>query len=183
MSSHWYKDYGAPVKTGDVLATIDTPALDAQFAASKANLAVTQARYKLADMTAKRWSALAGDAGGVAAGRRREGGGRRRAEGQVDAAQQNVARYQALIAFKQLVAPFDGVVTAATSTSATTSTPPAAMRRSAVPRQPLFIVADIHQDADLRVGAAGICRCPEAGPDRDADIAAGAGQADHRRSS
>ena len=30
----WYKDYGARVKAGDVLATIDTPSLDAQYAAA-----------------------------------------------------------------------------------------------------------------------------------------------------
>jgi membrane fusion protein, multidrug efflux system len=58
--THWYKDYGAEVKAGDVLATIDTPALDAQFAASKANLAVMEARYKLAVITTRRWSALSG---------------------------------------------------------------------------------------------------------------------------
>src|SRR6202008_3809371 len=41
---HWFKDYGAPVKAGDVLATISTPSLDAQFEAAKAKLAVAQAR-------------------------------------------------------------------------------------------------------------------------------------------
>ena len=36
-----------------MLATIDAPALDAQFAASQANLAVVEARYKLAEITAR----------------------------------------------------------------------------------------------------------------------------------
>ena len=53
--SHWYKDYGAQVKAGDVLGTIEAPTLDAQFAASKANLAVMEARYKLAVITTRRW--------------------------------------------------------------------------------------------------------------------------------
>src|SRR5580698_4438089 len=41
--AHWFKDYGAQVKAGDVLATVSTPSLDAQFEASKAKLAVVQA--------------------------------------------------------------------------------------------------------------------------------------------
>lgn len=110
--AQWYKDYGAPVKTGDVLATINTPSLDAQFRASKAQLAVAEARYKLAQVTAKRWNALAGTqavsqqevdvktADAVAQ------------KAEVEAAQEDVVRYQAMIAFKTLVAPFDGIVTA-----------------------------------------------------------------------
>ena len=143
--AHWYKDYGARVKAGDVLATIDTPALDAQFAASKANLAVVEARYKLAEITARRWSALSGTqavsqqdvdvkvADAVAQ------------KAQVAAAQQDVARYQALIAFKQLVAPFDGVVTArSTNVGAYVNAAGGdATFRSATAS--LFTVADIHQ--------------------------------------
>ena len=43
---HWYKDYGATVKAGELLATIDTPGLDAQYEAAKANLKVAQTRYQ-----------------------------------------------------------------------------------------------------------------------------------------
>src|SRR5260370_34725999 len=55
--TQWFKDYGARVNAGDVLATINTPSLDAQFEASKARLAVAHARYKLAVITAKRSAA------------------------------------------------------------------------------------------------------------------------------
>jgi multidrug efflux pump subunit AcrA (membrane-fusion protein) len=34
----WYSDIGAKVKTGDILAEIDTPALDQQLAQAKVNL-------------------------------------------------------------------------------------------------------------------------------------------------
>ena len=108
----WNEDYGATVKAGQLLATIDAPSLDAQYAAAKANLSVAQANYRLAVSTAARWQALAGtpavskqevdvQAAGAAA---------RKAE--MEAAAQNVARYAALEAFKRVVAPFDGVVTA-----------------------------------------------------------------------
>ena len=108
----WNEDYGARVKAGQLLATIDAPGLDAQYAAAKANLNVAQANYRLAVSTAARWQALAGtpavsqqevdvQAAGAAA---------RKAE--VEAAAQDVARFAALEGFKHVVAPFDGVVTA-----------------------------------------------------------------------
>ena len=108
----WNEDYGADVKAGQVLATIDAPGLDAQYAAAKASLRVAQANYRLAVSTARRWQALAGtpavsqqevDAQTAAAAARKA---------EMEAAAQNVARYAALEAFKSVTAPFDGVVTA-----------------------------------------------------------------------
>jgi membrane fusion protein, multidrug efflux system len=108
----WNADYGATVKAGQLLATIDAPSLDAQYAAAKANLKVAQANYQLAVSTAARWQALAG----TPAVSKQEvevqtaGAAARKAEMEVSA--QDVARYAALEAFKRVVAPFDGVVTA-----------------------------------------------------------------------
>ena len=108
----WNEDYGASVKAGQLLATIDTPGLDAQYAAAKANLGVAQANYRLAVSTASRWQALSG----TPAVSKQEvdvqtaGATARKAE--MAAAAQDVARYAALEAFKRVVAPFDGVVTA-----------------------------------------------------------------------
>jgi membrane fusion protein (multidrug efflux system) len=143
--SHWYKDYGAEVKTGDVLASIDTPALDAQFAASKANLAVMQARYKLAVITTRRWSALAGTQAVSQQEVDVKAADAAAQKAQVEAAQQDVARYQALIVFKQLVAPFDGVVTARNTNVGDYVN--AAGGDATLPSVPpsLFVVADIHQ--------------------------------------
>ena len=107
----WNEDFGANVKAGQLLATIDTPSLDAQYAAAKANLSVAQANYRLAVSTAGRWQALAGtpavskqevDVQSAAAVARKA---------EMEAAAQDVARYTALEAFKRVVAPFDGVVT------------------------------------------------------------------------
>ncbi len=108
----WNADYGATVKAGQLLATIDAPSLDAQYAAARANLKVAEANYRLAVSTASRWQALAG----TPAVSKQEvevqtaGAAARKAEMEVSA--QNVARYAALEAFKRVVAPFDGVVTA-----------------------------------------------------------------------
>src|SRR6201994_3225390 len=143
--SHWYKDYGAEVKAGDVLATIDTPALDAQFAASKANLAVMEARYKLAEITTRRWSALSGTQAVSQQEVDVKAADAVAQKAQVIAAQQEVARYQALIVFKTLVAPFDGVVTARNTNlgpyvNAAGGDPTLSSAAAA-----LFLVADIHQ--------------------------------------
>ncbi|MGH9844359.1 MAG: efflux RND transporter periplasmic adaptor subunit, partial [Blastocatellia bacterium] len=54
----WYKDYGAEVKKGDILAEINVPALDAQYEQAKADLESERAKYALADISAKRWLAL-----------------------------------------------------------------------------------------------------------------------------
>jgi membrane fusion protein, multidrug efflux system len=108
----WYVDYGASVKAGQLLATIDTPSLDAQYAAAKANYRVAEANYRLAVITAKRWQALQGT---VAVSQQEvdvQVAGEQARGAELAAASQEVARYAALEAFKRVVAPFDGVVTA-----------------------------------------------------------------------
>ncbi len=176
--THWYKDYGAPVKAGDLLATIDTPSLDAEFAASKANLAVVEARYKLAEITAKRWSALSGTQAVSQQDVDVKLADAAAQKAQVAAAQQDVARFQAMVAFKRLVAPFDGVVTARRTNvgdyvnAAGGGCEPPRCRDAAVQcrRHPC--------DAYFRVGAAGIRRGAQAGAEGDADAAAEPRQAD-----
>ena len=54
----WYVDIGARVKTGQVLATIDTPELDQQIAQARADVATAQANMQLASTTAARWTRL-----------------------------------------------------------------------------------------------------------------------------
>lgn len=107
----WYKDFGAHVKMGDLLAEISTPSLDAQYEASKANYEVMLAQYRLAVITAKRWAALR-DTQAVS---RQEvdvqAANAAAKKAQVDQALHEVERYEALENFKKIVAPFDGIVT------------------------------------------------------------------------
>jgi membrane fusion protein, multidrug efflux system len=110
--ANWFKDYGARVKAGDVLATISTPSLDAEFEASKAQLTVAQARYKLAVVTARRWAALSGTEAVAQQDVDVKAADAAEQKAEVAAAEQTVAQFQARVAFKNLVAPFDGVVTA-----------------------------------------------------------------------
>jgi membrane fusion protein, multidrug efflux system len=142
--SQWFKDYGAHVKAGDVLATIETPSLDAQFAASKASLQVAQTQYDLAALTAKRYDKLTTlavtqqqkddrDATAVAD------------KAQVAAAQQTVNQYQAMINFKKIVAPFDGVVTARRANVGDFINAAGADASLHQTSEAPFSVADIHQ--------------------------------------
>ncbi len=110
--SQWYKDYGAEVKAGDLLATIEAPGLDAEYEASKASLAVAQAKYNLARLTAERFSALTKTAAVTQQDIDDKNAAAEEQKAEAAAAQQNVEHYQAMIAFKRLAAPFDGVVTA-----------------------------------------------------------------------
>jgi membrane fusion protein (multidrug efflux system) len=108
----YYLDYGAVVKAGQLLATIETPTLDAQYGAAQANLAVAKANYNLAVTTAGRWQALAGTPAVAQeeVDERVAASAARKAE--LAAAEQDVRRYTALESFKRVVVPFDGVVTA-----------------------------------------------------------------------
>ena len=108
----WKYDIGSKVKSGDVLAEIDTPDLDQQLMQARADLNVAEANSKLAEITAKRWQSLAGtDAVSTQDVDQRTFTWNANMA-QVKAAQANVDRLAAEAGFKRLTAPFDGVVTA-----------------------------------------------------------------------
>jgi RND family efflux transporter MFP subunit len=108
----WYKDIGAKVKAGDVLAEIDTPDLDQQYEQAKGELARAQADAALAELTAKRWEAMRATDAVSQQTADEKVGNFKAMTAQVAAASANVARLAALESFKKIIAPFDGVVTA-----------------------------------------------------------------------
>jgi membrane fusion protein (multidrug efflux system) len=142
---HWFKDYGAQVKTGDVLATVSTPSLDAQFEAAKAKLVVAQASYKLAVITAKRWAALAGTEAVAQQDVDVKAADAAEQKAEVSAAEQTVEQFRAMVAFKNLVAPFDGVVTARNTNVGEYVNAAGGDATLRSPSTALFSVADIHQ--------------------------------------
>ena len=107
----WYKDYGALVKKGDILAEINAPALDAQYAQAKADLESERAKYALADVTTKRWVALRKNHAVSEQSISVQVANAKAEAARVNAAEQNVRNFEALIRFKTIVAPYDGVVT------------------------------------------------------------------------
>ena len=107
----WYKDYGGQVKKGNVLAEINAPDLDAQYAQARADLETERARYKLAEVTAKRWIALRPNHAVSEQSITVQEQNMRAQAAVVNAAKQKVRNIEAFIGFKTIVAPFDGVVT------------------------------------------------------------------------
>jgi RND family efflux transporter MFP subunit len=107
----WYDDIGAPVKAGQVLAIIDTPDLDQQLLQAKADLQTAVANQHLADITAKRWAGLLAQDAASHQDADNKNGDLEAKTALVASARANVDRLLALESFKQITAPFDGVVT------------------------------------------------------------------------
>ncbi|HEY0437572.1 MAG TPA: efflux RND transporter periplasmic adaptor subunit [Phenylobacterium sp.] len=109
--TQWFEDYGAHVNAGDLLARVETPSLDAQLAAAKASLSVSETRYNLSAETAKRYDALTTAA--VTQQQKDQMDANAAADkAQVAAAEQTVEQFEAMTNFKSIVAPFAGIVTA-----------------------------------------------------------------------
>jgi len=107
----WYKDYGAQVKKGDILAEINAPAIDAQYEQAKADLASESAKYDLAAVTAKRWAALRKNHAVSEQSITVQEMSAKAEAAKVKAAEQNLKNFEAFIRFKTIVAPYDGIVT------------------------------------------------------------------------
>jgi RND family efflux transporter MFP subunit len=139
----WFVDIGDRVHSGQVLAQIETPDLDAQLAAARAQLQayqatllVRKAETEFALTTYERWR---DSPKGVVSDQEREEkkagydsavARQKSAEADVALARARVDQYEALTQFKKVTAPYDGVITVrdidignlvtAGSTSATT---------------------------------------------------------------
>ncbi|MDE1901769.1 MAG: efflux RND transporter periplasmic adaptor subunit [Alphaproteobacteria bacterium] len=105
----WSADIGDHVTKGQVLATLETPDLDAQLAAAQAKLKASQALVEFTQSTYERWK---NSPKGVVSDQERAAkkADYDRAVAQQGLDQAELARYQALSQFKQVTAPFDGIV-------------------------------------------------------------------------
>ncbi|HWY82088.1 MAG TPA: efflux RND transporter periplasmic adaptor subunit [Roseiarcus sp.] len=135
----WRKDIGAQVHQGDVLAVINTPELDERIAVAQSELAKAKANLALAKVTAARWDSLRHTAAVSQQEADEKDSDQHAQAAQVDAAASNVDRLKALKAFANIVAPFDGVVTARNVDVGSL------VKAGENDGQPLFTVADIHQ--------------------------------------
>jgi RND family efflux transporter MFP subunit len=110
--ARWNVDIGAPVKAGQVLAVIETPDLDQDLRQAQAQLAVARSSLALAESTARRWQSLASENAVSKQEVDEKQGDYMSKKSNVQALQASVERQQALKRYTQLVAPFEGVVTA-----------------------------------------------------------------------
>jgi RND family efflux transporter MFP subunit len=135
----WRKDIGAQVHKGDVLAVINTPELDERIAVAQSELDKAKANLSLAKVTATRWNSLRASAAVSQQAADEKDSDQHAQAAQVDAALSNVDRLKALKGFANIVAPFDGVVTARNIDVGSL------VKAGENDGQPLFTVADIHQ--------------------------------------
>ncbi len=152
----WYFDFGAHVQKGQLLADIDAPDLDAQLAAAKAKLVSAQAQVKVreaerdfANTTYARWR---DSPKGVVSEQETKS---KKAEFGSAAARYNAAladanvnqsqvdQLTAIEAFKRIVAPFDGIVTARNTDVGALINAGSGVGGGTGPQ--LFRVADVHE--------------------------------------
>ena len=163
--SKWYKDIGAKVHTGDVLAVIDTPELDQQIVAAQGELAKARANLTLAKVTAQRWSSLGKSAAVSQQAVDEKAADAEAKQAELDAAVANLGRLNAQQGFDKIVAPFDGVVTARNVDIGTL------VRADSSSGPPLFVVSDVHKMRIYVPVPEILCRKYEAGHARDDGIA------------
>ncbi len=107
----WYKDIGSPVKKGELLASIDTPEIDQELNQARATRQQVLAQLQLAKITADRWEKLRNTDSVSAQEADQQESGYRQAQANLAAADANVKRLEQLEGFKQVYAPFTGVLT------------------------------------------------------------------------
>ncbi len=108
----WYADIGTHVRSGQLLAEIDTPEIDQQLRQARADLATAQANARLAETTAERYRDLIKSDSVAQQDVDTANGNLEARQAAVESARANVKRLEELQAFKRIEAPFDGVVTA-----------------------------------------------------------------------
>ena len=107
----WYKDIGARVKQGELLAEIDAPEIDQQLSQAIAAREQAASSLALARSTAERWEALRKKDAVSQQELDERRSGDAQARSNLAAAEANVERLRQLEGFKRVVAPFDGVIT------------------------------------------------------------------------
>ena len=107
----WYFDIGAKVKSGDVLAEIDTPQVDQDLNQAKANLREAQAALDLSQVTYKRDQDLLDRKVIAQQDFDTASSDLHAKQATINANAAAVSRLQALEDFKIVRAPFDGIVT------------------------------------------------------------------------
>lgn len=110
--AHWNTDIGTEVKSGQTLATIEAPDLDAQLRQARADEATAQANFDFAKTTADRWQAMLKTQSVAQQDADTKVSDMEARRAMLASAQANVARLAELVSYEKITAPFDGVITA-----------------------------------------------------------------------
>jgi len=107
----WYKDIGAHVNKGDLLADIDTPEVDQELMQARATRQQAQAQLGLAKTSAERWENLRKTDSVSQQELDQQVSGYQQAQANLAASDANVRRLEQMESFKHVYAPFSGVMT------------------------------------------------------------------------
>jgi multidrug efflux system membrane fusion protein len=107
----WYKDIGSHVQKGELLAAIDTPEVDQELSQARASREQIKAALALAKISADRWENLRKSDSVSQQETDQQASGYQQALANLAAADANVRRLEQLESFKNVYAPFTGVLT------------------------------------------------------------------------
>jgi len=107
----WYKDIGSKVEKGELLAAIDTPEVDQKLSQARASREQIKAALGLAKISADRWANLLKSDSVSQQEADQQASGYQQALANLAAADANVRRLEELESFKNVYAPFSGVLT------------------------------------------------------------------------
>jgi multidrug efflux system membrane fusion protein len=107
----WYKDIGSRVAKGELLAKIDTPEVDQELDQARSTRLQVVAQMELAKISADRWENLRKTDSVSAQEADQQTSGYKQAQANLAAADANVRRLEQLEGFKNVYAPFSGVLT------------------------------------------------------------------------
>ena len=107
----WYKDIGSHVQKGELLATLDTPEVDQELSQARASREQTKAALGMAKISADRWENLRKTDSVSQQETDVYTNGYEQAKANLSAADANVKRLEDLESFKNVYAPFTGVIT------------------------------------------------------------------------
>ena len=107
----WYRDIGSHVEKGELLAAIDTPEVDQELSQARASREQIKAALGLAKISADRWENLRKTDSVSQQEADQQTSGYEQAKANLAAADANVRRLEELESFKNVYAPFTGVIT------------------------------------------------------------------------
>ena len=107
----WYVDIGGRVKTGQLLAEIETPEVDQQLQQARSQLNTAKANYNLAQITSNRYQELKNTDSVAQQDVDNALGSERANAATVSAAEYQVKYLGQLESFRKIYAPFDGIIT------------------------------------------------------------------------
>ena len=107
----WYKDMGSKIQKGELLAAIDTPEVDQELSQARASREQIKAALGLAKISADRWANLLKSDSVSQQEADQQASGYQQALANLAAGDANVRRLEQLESFKNVYAPFSGVLT------------------------------------------------------------------------